>query len=295
MKILLFMLIPLVFFGAGVFFASLVWGKYKQLSEALRQKADRHAENEEKLQASLDKLQDEHASLSMTCRTLEEELAYIATERETLAADLEKCSADQGRIHQMEEELANALARCGMLEERGEMLQSEIDQLQHQSEFTREKTLAAENRARLMAAEKEEVLTLTGKLQAKLEQVGHLKEQPHDDSQAITALNRRLRQEGLRRRRDLRRSGVEDPRGRRQPRSRRAFSPAQPDSIEAGDPDSLRPESNDGPPRSAGMAKRFLTAATQFFPVASSNNSKRRSKKTVRSRPAQIGFRKRRL
>ena len=90
---LLYVLIPLAFFGAGVLFASLVWGKYKQLAITLKQRNDALAAREAELDAAHVQTMARLDDVQTTCHTLEEEIAFIADERESLRAELEENQA----------------------------------------------------------------------------------------------------------------------------------------------------------------------------------------------------------
>ena len=212
------MLIPLVFFGAGVLFASLIWGKYKQLAIALRQKADRHQEAEATLQESMNQIMAKHADQSTTCRTLEEELAHIATERESLLADLAEARAERTRLKDLESELASITERCQAHEECADALRKELDQTKEEADAA----TVAENRAKQLEAEKAEVLTLVSKLQEKLDTFVPVRRQLQEEQQAVQSLARSVRLERVRRRRIAHQNTADDTYERRRaPRHRK--------------------------------------------------------------------------
>mgnify|MGYP002632150134 CR=1 FL=1 len=182
--ILLFVLIPLVFFGAGVLFANLVWGKYKQLAITLKQSNDNLAKRESELHSTNEHTRARLIDVETTCRTLEEELANIALERDGLQTSLEAThtalvsqQADQNEVQQTKDTLAAATARH-------EELATEIK--------TQELALrAAENKAATLKQEKDQVLALVNKLQDGVSQVDSLKQQLRDQNQFIQRIQKR--------------------------------------------------------------------------------------------------------
>ena len=208
MRILLFILIPLVFFGAGMLFASLLWGRYKQLSVNLRNQLERQAEATANLKETLGTLRDEHTAQTVTCHTLEEELANIATERQTMVADAAQARTDRTRLRRYEAECTDLTEKLEAHKERTQQeIQSAMDSLR-----------AAENRANLISKEKEELLGLVDKLQSKLDQIAPLQRQLLNTEQQLQARQKQERAERLKARRSARHQADEP--SRRSPRRR---------------------------------------------------------------------------
>ncbi len=308
------MLIPLLFFGAGVLFASLIWGKYKQRSIALRERIDRHVENEDALQESLESERAAHADLKTTCRTLEEEFANIATEREALLAESEKAAVERAHFEKVEADFASLSRSLVAQRERFEALLVEIDQLRQHAERSSEKVTVAENRARQLADEKEDVLSLVDKLQEKLEQFDTVRDQLCQENETISALHRRSRYERLRRRRLLRQAEAEpNIRPRKRGISKRPSAtlthlpiPRQaPEPEPVPTPETPKPAASSAtaPPlepapqkngqQPAGLARRVLSAAAGHF--FSGSSGERRTKKESEKPAPEQETRKRRL
>jgi chromosome segregation ATPase len=247
------MLIPLIFFGAGMLFASLLWGKYKQLSIALGQKADRHEEAEKAIQKSMDELLAKHADQSTTCHTLEEELAHIATERESLMADLADARTEQTRLRDLESDHAAVSERNKAQEERSAVLQSELNQAKLQGEAI----IAAENRAKQLALEKAEVLTLVGRLEEKLNTFVPLQKQLEEEQRTAQALTRATRLERIRRRRNARLQQEEAAKRRSRTTRKKPLHAVPTLAVVEPTPSPSSPNQINGHQRS-GMAKRLL-------------------------------------
>ncbi len=198
MRILLFFIVPLVFFGGGVLFASLIWGKYKHLCEALWHRVDKHIESEENLRQELEALRQEHAGQSATCQTLEEELVHLGRERESLQERLEEAAHREDTRTALEGQLATAKATLEDRDQQCRRQESDLKTLREEQSRQKDKLAAAENRAQQLAEEKGEVLSLVAKLQSRLEQVDQLRDQQQD---AIRLQQRTERRERTRRRR----------------------------------------------------------------------------------------------
>ena len=224
MRILLIVLIPLVFFGAGMIFANLLWGRYRQLYNAIREQLKESKKAEQDLRESLQTLSSRHSEQAATCRTLEEEIASVASERERLLAMVERADADAARLQRIEQE-AFAL---------NEKYETQKLKLQTESISHQDALKAAENRARQIEQERDELLALVGKLQGKLDHIAPLQRQLLDTEGEVKELRDNARRERLRNRRVARRNGGDDlkrsrNRSARQPPKR---FPAAPASIE---------------------------------------------------------------
>lgn len=205
MRILLFILIPLVFFGAGILFASLLWGRYKQLGSHLKSQLDRQAETTANLKQALKNLGEEHEAQAVTCHTLEEELASIATERQTMVADAAQARTDRTRLRRYE-------AECMELTEK---LEATKERTQQEVQSASDALRAAENRANLISKEKEELLGLVSKLQSKLDQIAPLQRRLLNTEQQLQAREKEARAVRLKSRRYVRRQADEATRRRR--------------------------------------------------------------------------------
>ena len=209
MRILLFILIPLVFFGAGILFASLLWGRYKQLSSHLKSQLDRQAETTANLKQALKNLGEEHEAQAVTCHTLEEELASIATERQTMVADAAQARTARTRLRRYE-------AACMELTEK---LEATKERTQQEVQSASDALRAAENRANLISKEKEELLGLVSKLQSKLDQIAPLQRRLLNTEQQLQAREKEARAVRLKSRRYVRRQADEPTRRRRRRQS----------------------------------------------------------------------------
>ncbi len=193
-------------------FASLLWGRYKQLSAHLKTQLERQSETSASLKQALQALKEEHEAQSVTCLTLEEELASIATERQTMVSDAAQARTDRTRLRRYEAECTELTEKLEATKERTEQeVQSATDALR-----------AAENRANLISKEKEELLGLVGKLQSKLDQIAPLQRQLLDTQQQLQARKKEARANWLKARRSSRHQDREPTRRQRQRRSPRA-------------------------------------------------------------------------
>ena len=167
MRILLFVLIPIVFFGAGMLFASLLWGKYKELTHTLKHRLALEKEQFSTLEQKLGDLRKAHAEQSVTCQTLEEALSNIGKEREEALAIAAQDRAAKSRLLRYEAECRELKAA----------LDAQQTQAATEESSSQDAIRAAENRARQLLKEKEDLIQLIGKLQDKLNQIAPLQKE----------------------------------------------------------------------------------------------------------------------
>lgn len=262
MRILLFFIMPLVFFGAGLLFANLIWGKYKQLCAALRDRLDTHIESEEALQKETEKLRKEFADQETTCRTLEEELIHLGKAREDLQQQLKNAHAKQEADAGLQESMTGLKSQLQERQTQQATLQQAHDRWQREASTQQEQRTAAENRAQQLEREKDEVLALVSKLQSRLEKLDQQRSEQAKTLEEQRQLGRAVRRERIRRRRAQREAQTADaPSRRRQPRG--PIRTSKTAAAESGAPLAPRPEATAPTPASASPTQEKSASVTQ--------------------------------
>lgn len=242
--------------------ASLYWGRSRQQVDSLQRQLEKQAEEESLLSKKLEALSMEHQAQSVTCHTLEEELARIATEQEAHHAEATQARTDRTRLRRYESECVELTEKLEALKEKTLAETSSLE----------DSLRAAENRARQVAKEKEELLDLVGKLQSKLDQIAPLQRRLLHTEKRIQSAQQETRSVQIKsKRRALRRleESGNTPRNRanRSQRHRQTFKDT---TAPKSEPTSQAEPKPINGTRSTGSTKqRFLTAASKLLPKGS--------------------------
>lgn len=264
MRILLFMLIPLVFFAGGVFFSSLIWGKYKRRSEALRERLDKHESREKSLQEELEGERSAHTQLQTDCQTLKEEFAHTRAEREQLKIRVEQSAVERQHFEKIESDYAALAENLRAQRKRFEALLQEIEDLRQHSETHRERAIAAENRANQLDQEKGHILGLVNKLQERLNVLGQKADQLVEEKHERQVWQKKARIERLHKRRAIRNTTDPSPRNTRRPIPRTRFE--QPERTQRTAISTPTPASSvNGQKPTPSMTRRVLSMAERLF------------------------------
>ncbi len=200
MQILLFMLIPMVFFGSGMLFASLLWGKYKQLVFTLQDKVARQDKREAELLQAITQAQGRLSDLETTCHTLEEELAIIARERDALKAEVE---ASHGELNERILQIRRLDADRATLTQNRDQLNDAVEKARADLEQRQIDLTAVQSRMKTLEREKQDYLDLVSKLQAETEKMIGLRANLAEGGQRMDYLKARMRREQRRRRHSM--------------------------------------------------------------------------------------------
>ena len=182
-KILLYVLIPLACFGAGVLFASVVWGKYKQLALTLRKSNDDLARREIHLIQTQEQTQSRLLEIETTCRTLEEVLTNLAGERDDLQGSIAAYQADLVNRQAEHDETLKAKQAFIQVKADHESLGNEVKDLKLA-------LTGAENHSASLLQEKHQVLELVNKLQAGVSEVDALRQELNERDAQLAQLKK---------------------------------------------------------------------------------------------------------